>query len=55
LLTLPAAGYRNNTDGTLTNVGLNGNYWSGTQNNATNAWNLNFNDGNADRNNNNII
>ena len=39
---MPAAGNRNTT-GTLTNVGTNGRYWSSEQNNATNAYNLNFN------------
>jgi len=53
LLTLPAAGYRNNSNGTLNNVGTNGNYWSSTQNNASNAYNLNFNSGNTNLNNNN--
>jgi len=53
LLTLPAAGYRNNSNGTLNNVGTNGNYWSSTQNDTSNAYNLNFNDSNADWNNNN--
>ncbi len=50
---LPAAGYRNNTS--LNNAGSNGNYWSGTlnENNSNNAYNLNFNSGNHDWNNNN--
>ncbi|NDV46376.1 hypothetical protein D0T49_04895 [Paludibacter sp. 221] len=30
LLFLPAAGYRNNSNGELYNVGANGNYWSGS-------------------------
>jgi len=49
----PAAGYRNNSDGTLNNVGNNGNYWSGTPNGTENAYNVNFNSGNANTNNNN--
>ena len=43
---LPAAGNRNNTDGTLNNRGNNGNYWSSTEN-STNAYNLNFNSSNV--------
>ena len=35
------------------NAGTNGNYWSATENNSSNAWNLNFNSGNANVNNNN--
>jgi len=53
LLFLPATGYRNNNDGTLYNAGENGNYWSSTQNDSNNAYNLNFNEWNADWNNNN--
>lgn len=52
LLYWPAAGYRNNTNGTLNNRGNNGKYWSSTEN-STNAWNLNFNSTNANTNNNN--
>ncbi len=50
---LPAAGNRWNDD--LNNAGSNGNYWSSTQNpsNSNNAYNLNFNSGNANWNNNN--
>jgi hypothetical protein len=48
-----AAGYLNNSDGSLNNRGSNGNYWSSTQNDATNGWNLNFNSGNSNMNNNN--
>jgi len=51
-LFLPAAGNRNNNDGSLNNVGTNGNYWSSTVN-GTNARNLNFNSGNVNVNNNN--
>lgn len=49
---LPAAGNRWNGD--LNNVGSNGNYWSSTLNgsNPNNAYNLNFNSGNANWNNN---
>ena len=53
MLFLPATGYRNNNDGTLYNAGENGNYWSSTQNDSNNAYNLNFNEWNADWNNNN--
>lgn len=28
-----------------------GNFWSSTENNADNAWNMNFNNGNANNNN----
>jgi uncharacterized protein (TIGR02145 family) len=52
LLFLPAAGYRNNSNGTLNNRGYNGNYWSTRRNsNASNAYNLNFNSGNTNANN----
>jgi uncharacterized protein (TIGR02145 family) len=50
---LPAAGNRNNSNGTLNNAGTNGNYWSSTPSGTTNAMNLNFNSGNANVNNNN--
>lgn len=49
---LPAAGNRN-SDGTMNNVGSNGNYWSSTPNDSSNAYNLNFNDGNINVNNTN--
>ena len=47
-------GYRNN-NGTFNNIGNNGNWWSATENNTSNAWNrnLNYNNSNANRNNNN--
>jgi hypothetical protein len=47
-------GNRNN-NGTFNNIGNNGNWWSSTENNTTNAWNrnLNNNNGNVNRNNNN--
>jgi len=52
-LFLPAAGNRWNSD--LNNAGTNGNYWSSSLNesNPNNAYNLNFNSGNANWNNNN--
>lgn len=46
---LPAAG--NVWDGKLNNVGSNGDYWSSTPNDENNAYNLNFNSGNANWNN----
>jgi len=51
---LPAAGNRNNSDGTLNNVGSNGNYWSSTPHpdNSENAYNMNFNSEDANTNNN---
>lgn len=49
---LPVAGNRNNSNGSLNNVGSNGNYWSSTIN-GTNSRNLNFNSSNANMNNNN--
>jgi uncharacterized protein (TIGR02145 family) len=47
-------GYRNN-NGTFNNIGNNGNWWSSSENDTTNAWNrnLNYNNGNTNRNNNN--
>ena len=48
---LPAAGNYNN--GNFNNAGSNGNYWSSTPNDDDNAYNLNFNDGNANVNNDN--
>ncbi|MBR8704696.1 hypothetical protein IX324_000453 [Bacteroides pyogenes] len=39
--------------GTLNNRGNNGYYWSGTENNSSNAWNANFNSNNANANNSN--
>jgi uncharacterized protein (TIGR02145 family) len=46
------AGNRNNSNGSLNNVGSNGNYWSSTVS-GTNARNLNFNSSNANMNSNN--
>ena len=53
-LTALPGGYRNN-NGTFNNIGNNGNWWSATENNATNAWNRNMNNNNSNvnRNNNN--
>lgn len=47
---IPAAGWRNGSS--LNNVGENGNYWSSTPNESDtqNAYNLNFNSGNFNRN-----
>ncbi|MGI6794812.1 hypothetical protein ACMYZ5_10995 [Bacteroides sp. KG68] len=39
--------------GTLNNRGNNGYYWSGTENDSSNAWNANFNSNNANANNRN--
>lgn len=44
--------YRNNSNGSLINVGINGNYWSSTVS-GTNSRNLNFNSSNANMNTNN--
>lgn len=56
-LFLPAAGNRNNNEGSGTtatnNAGTNGNYWSSGANDSNNGYNLNFNSGNANVNNNN--
>ncbi len=49
---LPLAGNRNNSNGSLNNVGTNGNYWSSTVS-GTNARNLNFNSSSANMNTNN--
>jgi uncharacterized protein (TIGR02145 family) len=46
------AGNRNNSNGSLNNVGTNGNYWSSTVS-GTNSRNLNFNSSNANMNDNN--
>jgi uncharacterized protein (TIGR02145 family) len=47
-------GNRNN-DGSFNNLTNNANFWSSSQNDATNAWNrnLNYNNENVNRNNNN--
>ncbi len=49
---VPASGYRD-CNGNVNNVGSNGNYWSSTPNGSDNAWNLNFNSGGVNINNNN--
>ena len=49
---LPVAGNRNNSNGSLNNVGSKGNYWSSTVD-GTNSRNLNFNSSNANMNSNN--
>ena len=49
---LPAAGNRNYNNGSLNNVGTNGNYWSSTVS-GTNSYNLNFNSGSINPSNNN--
>ncbi|MGB1315395.1 MAG: FISUMP domain-containing protein [Chitinophagales bacterium] len=41
-LTLPAAGYRSYSNGTLNTRGYNGRYWSSTENSSTRAHYLNF-------------
>ncbi len=46
-LLLPAAGFRSNSNGTLTNRGSSGAYWSSTENTSTYAWTLSFSSGNA--------
>lgn len=47
---LPASGNYNNGD--WNNGGNNGNYWSSTENDENNAYNLNFNDSNLNPENN---
>jgi hypothetical protein len=46
-LKLHAAGYLNYLDGSPTNRGSNGNYWSNTQSYASHGWYLFFNSGNS--------
>jgi uncharacterized protein (TIGR02145 family) len=46
-------GNRNNSDGTFNNMGNNANFWSSSENDANNAWNLNLNNDNSDANRNN--
>lgn len=53
MVTYPASGYRNNSNGSINNVGNNGYYWSSSSNNANNGSNLNFNSGNVNPLNNN--
>ena len=47
------SGYRNNSDGSLNNVGSNGYVWLSSANSQNNAYNLNFNSGNVNPQNNN--
>jgi uncharacterized protein (TIGR02145 family) len=49
---LPSSGNRNNSSGSLNNVGTNGNVWSSSVSDS-NSNNLNFNSDNANTNNNN--
>lgn len=49
----PASGYRNVGSGAMNNEGSNGYYWSASPNSATNGYNLNFNSGNVNPQNNN--
>lgn len=49
----PASGQRNNSNGTLNNVGSNGYYWTATPYSTNNGRNLNFNSSNTNWNNNN--
>jgi hypothetical protein len=46
-------GGNGNPNGDFNNVGKNGNWWSGTENNADNAWNRNMNSDNENVNRNN--
>jgi len=48
-------GGNRNTDGSFNNVSNNGNWWSSSPNDASNAWNrnLNYNNAEVNRNNNN--
>ena len=48
-----AGGNRNRENGGVNNVGSNGNYWSAASNSATNSYNLNFNSGTVNPQNNN--
>lgn len=47
------AGNRNSASGVLNNVGSNGNCWCSSSNSQNNAYNLNFNSGNVNPQNNN--
>lgn len=49
----PASGYRNNSTGTVNNVGSNGYFWSAVPNSTNNGRNLNFNSSNINPLNNN--
>jgi uncharacterized protein (TIGR02145 family) len=48
-------GGNGNSDGSFNNAGSNGNWWSATENDASNAWNrnMNYDNANVNRNNNN--
>jgi retron-type reverse transcriptase len=46
-------GGNRNTDGSFNNLGSNGNWWTATENDATNAYNRNMNTGNTNVNENN--
>jgi retron-type reverse transcriptase len=46
-------GGNRNTDGSFNNLGSNGNWWTATENDASNAWNRNMNSGNTNVNENN--
>jgi len=52
-LEFPAVGRRNYSDGSLNNAGTNGYYWASDQNNASNAYRMNFNSSDVNTNNNN--
>lgn len=49
----PASGYRNCDDGSMNNVGSNGNYWSASPNSSNNGYYLNFNSSSVNPSNNN--
>lgn len=49
----PASGYRNNSNGSLNNVGNNGYVWLSSANSQNNAYNLNFNSSSVNPQNNN--
>ena len=49
----PASGNRNVGSGAVSNEWNNGYYWSASPNSVTNGYNLNFNSGNANPQNNN--
>jgi len=47
VLKLHAAGFLNYSDGSLSNRGSNGDYWSSTQSSSTYGWSLNFSSSNS--------
>jgi uncharacterized protein (TIGR02145 family) len=51
---LPASGYRNASAGSLTNQGNYGHFWGATQYDSNYAWNMTFNSGNVNMNDNNL-